>query len=259
MILLVGTACVRVDSEVRLNSTGQIEEMRGRVVLEDASVFSLANAPEEELEEYILLWLLTSGLGVQADHEVLGIEGFIDLQQIRTAGLDVDQEGLWDEVTMIRDHGKDPETGHVYIEYEFAFPEIPDEAGDDFDLAEQLVMLNDPMLQSLFGGEWASPLTYRVVTRMPGKIVSSSFGHTQAGQPHVHVAEIDLFYLAEGPQRFRIVADPEQRVLPYDMVDIRPHPAMQEVGNMPGRYGLANGVVVKDVTFRNGSHYSEIA
>lgn len=261
MVLLVGTACVQIDSEVRLNSDGLIEEMRGGVVLRDASILSLLTVPEEHIEEYAYLWALTTGFGGFSRDQVAGVEAFIDLQPIREAGLDLEEEGFWDEVvTFIQDHGKDPETGYVYIDYLLEFPELPeDEFGEMDDLAAELAALNDPVLFSLFGGQMPSPFEYYLVTRMPGKVVSASHGQTLPGQPDVHFARVNLLTLLGGPQVVRVVADPEQRVLPYERLDIQPHHAMQKDVWQAGRYWLTDQVAVQDVTFRAGDQFHEVA
>lgn len=258
-ILLVGTACVRVDSEYRLNSTGHIVSMQDKYVLDDISILSLIDVPEEALEEYAFFWFLTKAMDGFDRNEVVRLETYIDLQEIRDAGLDLEAAGFWEEFSIVRDHGLDPETGHVFIEYLLDLPEIPDETRGTLNLRDELAELLDPMFLSMLGEEMQLPLSYQIVTRMPGKIVSSSQGQTMWGQPDVHVFDVDFLAVLEGPQLIRIVADPEQRVLPFDTVDVKPHQAMQKDVWESGRFWLTGQVAAQEITFREGEHFSEIA
>lgn len=264
--LLMGTACVQIDSEVRLNSDGLIEELRSSIIWHDVSILSLANVPEEQLQEYAAFWALTVQLaGFRRDH-VAGVEFFLNLDPLREAGLDLEAEGFWEEVTFIQDHGKDPETGHVYIEYLFDLAAllesdffVDEEFGFEEFIAELQVLRADPLTWGLFGARLQSFLEYNLITRMPGKVVYASHGETLPGQPNVHSMTVNLLSLLDGPLVVRVVADPEQRVLPYEMLDIEPHSTMQKDVWQAGRFWLNDHVAVQDVTFRAGDPFPEIS
>lgn len=266
MVLLVGTACVQVDSEIRLNSDGVIEEMRSSIVLHDASVLSLVNVPAEQLEEYATFWAMTKQLAGFRRDRVAGVEFFVNLNPIREAGLDLEAEDFWEEFTIIRDHGKDPETGHIYVEYVFDLAEMfadelfeEEEFGFEEFIAELQALRSDPFTWGLMGARMQSLFEYNLITRMPGKVVYASHGETLPGQPNVHSVTVNFLSLLDGPLTIRVVADPEQRVLPYEKLDIQPHPAMQKDVWEAGRFWLNDQVAVQDVTFRAGAQTPEIS
>lgn len=274
LVLLMGTACVQLDSDIRINSDGLIEEIRNGILLRDASILSLATVPEDQIEQYAFFWFLTTQLsGFNRDDHVAGIDIFINLDSLRKAGLDLEAEGIWDESTII--HGKDPETGYVYVEYRIDLAEFLEELsnelitelGDEFveefgsvgDFAAELAALREALLLNFSGIQVQTFLEYNLITRMPGKVIEASHGQTLPGQPDVHVVRLNLLNLLEGPLVIRVVADPQQPVLPYETIDIAPHQSMQKDVWQAGRFWLNEQVAVQDVTFRAGEQFPEIS